>query len=74
MEYIKAKQYLIKPSIKGEICVTIRDNFDSRTAARLIRYITTDKPLTFSRWLKYFDYNLLEDILVEVVDNEDLGI
>ena len=69
MEYVKAKKYLIKPSV--------RKNFDSKLAARVVRYITTDKALTFSRWLKYFDYDLLEDILVEednVETIEDLGI
>lgn len=77
MEYVKAKKYIIKPSVKGEICKSVRENFENRMAARIVRYITTNKALTFSRWLKYFDYDLLEDILVEE-DNveiiEDLGI
>lgn len=77
MEYVKAKKYVIKPSVKKDICKSVRENFDSRMAARIVRYITTDKALTFSRWLKYFDYDLLEDILVEencVEIIEDLGI
>lgn len=77
MEYVKAKKYLIKPSVRNEICKSVRKNFDSKLAARVVRYITTDKALTFSRWLKYFDYDLLEDILVEednVETIEDLGI
>lgn len=77
MEYVKAKKYIIRPSVKKDICKSVRENFDSRMAARIVRYITTDKALTFSRWLKYFDYDLLEDILVEennVEIIEDLGI
>lgn len=77
MEYVKAKKYVIKPSVRSDICKSVRENFDSRMAARIVRYITTNKALTFSRWLKYFDYDLLEDILIEE-DNieiiEDLGI
>lgn len=77
MEYTKAKRYLIKPSLRNEICKTVRENLDSRMASRIVRYITTNKALTFSRWLKYFDYDLLEDILVEENNIEiikDLGI
>ena len=77
MEYVKAKKYIIKPSMKKDICKTVRENFESRMAARLVRYITTDKAMTFSRWLKYFDYEVLEDILIEennVETIEDLGI
>ena len=65
MEYVKAKKYLIKPNLRSEICKTVRENLDSKKAARIVRYITTNKSLTFSRWLNYFDYDLLEDILVE---------
>lgn len=72
MEYIRAKKYVIKPDVRKDICKTVRENFDSRLASRIVRYITTDKSMTFSRWLKYFDYDLLEDILVE--ENENLGI
>lgn len=77
MEYVKAKKYLIKSSVKKDICKSVRENFDTRMAARIVRYITTDKALTFSRWLKYFDYELLEDILVEennIENYENLGI
>ena len=77
MEYVKAKRYLIKPSLRSEICKKVRENFDSKIAVRVVRYITTNKALTFSRWLKYFDYDLLEDILVEEDNVEvlkDLGI
>ncbi len=77
MEYVKAKRYIIKPSVRSNICKSVRENFDSRIATKLINYITTNKSMTFSRWLKYFDYDLLEDILIEE-DNieiiEDLGI
>lgn len=77
MEYVKAKKYLIKPSVRKEICKSVRENFDSKMSARIVRYITTNKALTFSRWLKYFDYDLLEEILVDennVEIIEDLGI
>lgn len=65
MEYVKVKKYLIKPSVRKEICKSVRENFDSKISTRIVRYITTNKALTFSRWLKYFDYDLLEDILIE---------
>ena len=77
MEYVKAKKYLIKPEVRKDICKSVRENFDSRMATRIVRYITTNKALTFSRWLKYFDYDLLEDILIEEDNVEiikDLGI
>lgn len=77
MEYVKAKKYLIKPSVRKDICKSVRENFDSKISTRIVRYITTNKALTFSRWLKYFDYDLLEEILVDennVEIIEDLGI
>lgn len=77
MEYVKVKKYLIKPSVRKDICKSVRENFDSKISARIVRYITTNKALTFSRWLKYFDYDLLEEILVDennVEIIEDLGI
>lgn len=77
MEYTKAKKYIIKPSVRSEICKSVREKMDSRLAARIVRYITTNKALTFSRWLKYFDYDVLEDILIEensIEIIEDLGI
>lgn len=77
MEYVKAKKYLIKPEVRKDICKSVRGNFDSKMSARIVRYITTNKALTFSRWLKYFDYDLLEDILIEEDNVEiikDLGI
>lgn len=75
--YIKAKQFIVKPELKKQICDTVRENFERKIAARIVRYITNDKPLTFSRWLKYFEYEVLDDILIEVEDEEnikDLGI
>ena len=50
MEYVKAKKYLIKPEVRKDICKSVRENFDSKMAARIVRYITTNKALTFSRW------------------------
>ena len=74
MEYVKAKKYIIKPEFKKDICNSVRENFDCQASTRLIRYILNDKPLTFTRWLYYFEYELLENILEEAKEENNLGI
>jgi len=82
MSYIKAKKYVIRPSKKDIVLELIEKTFRGSKYQTAISRVLNDKAMTWKRWMYYFDYNLLEDILmeedcVEVTDfteTEDIGI
>ena len=77
--YVKSKKYKIRPSKKKEVVMFIKDNFKGTKYQTALSRILQDKAMSWKRWMYYFDYNYLEDILmeedsVELEIEEDLGI
>lgn len=74
--YVKAKRYMIRPSKKKEVIEFIENNFKGTKYQTAMSRVVDNKVMTWKRWMYYFDYNYLEDILMEedCVEVEDLGI
>jgi len=78
-QYVKSKRYMIRPSKKKEVIEFIEDNFKGSKYQTALSRVVDDKIMTWKRWMYYFDYNYLEEILmeedsVELELEEDLGI
>ena len=77
-----AKKYTIRPSKKGKVCDYIKKNFDGYKKRDALDNLLSDKALTFRRWLYYYDYDFLDEVLMEEgfeekevdEDNENYGI
>ncbi len=66
MEYIKSKKYVIRPSKKSMVYKIIAsDEFDKKKKRAALDNFLKDIPLTFKRWLHYFDYDILDEVLME---------
>lgn len=74
--YVKAKRYMIRPSKKSEVINFIEDNFKGTKYQTAMSRVVDNKVMTWKRWMYYFDYNYLEEILMEEdsVEIDDLGI
>jgi hypothetical protein len=66
--YIKAKQYKVKEDKISDALKYVGENHTGYKADTAIKYILGGKLLTFKRWLYYFDYDFLSNILI----SEDL--
>lgn len=77
-----AKKYVIRPSKRGKVHDYIKKNFDGFKKQNALDNLINNKALTFKRWLNYYDFDLLDDVLMEEgfeekeidEDNEDYGI
>lgn len=77
--YVKSKKYKIRPSKKKEVIEYIQNNFKGTKYQTAMSRVLSDKVMTWKRWMYYFDYNYLEEILmeensVELELEEELGI
>lgn len=77
--YIKSKKYLIRPSKKPEVIEYIKENFKGTKYQTALSRVLANKTMTWKRWMYYFDYNYLEEILmeedcIEIETEENLGI
>ena len=76
--YIKAKKYIIRPSKKQEVLDYIEQNFKGTKYQTALSRVFDNKSMSWKRWMYYFDFNFLENVLmeddcVEIVE-DDLGI
>ena len=82
MSYVKSKLYRIKPEKKREVLELIEENIKGSKYFTAVNRVLNDKVMCWKRWMYYFDFEILEDILEEVKDEdisekekiEDLGI
>lgn len=76
--YVKSKKYMIRPSKKKEVINFIKENFKNTKYQTIMSRVLQDKAMTWKRWMYYFDYNYLEEILMEEdsveLEIEDMGI
>ncbi len=63
--YTKAKKYVIRPSCKKKVIEYIEKNFQGSKRAGAFRKVIDNIPTTYKRWLYYFDFEILEEILME---------
>ena len=77
-QYVKSKNYMIRPSKKKEVVEFIENNFKGSKYQTALSRVLQDKSMTWKRWMYYFDYNYLEEILMEEysveLEIEDIGI
>lgn len=76
MSYVKSKKYRIRSDKKSEVVGLIEDNLKGSKYSSAMNRVLENKAMCWKRWMYYFDYNYLEEILEEVEDEEveDLGI
>lgn len=77
--YVKSKKYLIRPSKKLEVIEYIKENFKGTKYQTALSRVLANKTMSWKRWMYYFDYNYLEEILmeedcIEIETEENLGI
>lgn len=76
--YVKAKKYIIRPSKKEEVIDYIKNNFTNTKYQTALSRVIENKSMSWKRWMYYFDYNYLEDILMGEdcieINEDDLGI
>lgn len=72
-QYVKSKNYMIRPSKKKEVIQYIEDNFKGSKYQTALSRVLADKAMSWKRWMYYFDFDYLEDILMEE-DNVELEI
>lgn len=76
--YVKAKKYVIRPSKREEVLSYIKENFKGTKYQTALSRLLENKSMSWKRWMYYFDFNFLEDILMEEdcieVEEENLGI
>ena len=77
--YNKSKKYIIRPSCRKDVIDFINNNFKGSKYSQANKRVIENHPMTFKRWMYYFDFELLDNILmeedcVEIVEDEDLGI
>lgn len=77
-QYVKSKNYMIRPSKKKEVIEFIENNFKGSKYQTALSRVLEDKVMTWKRWMYYFDYSYLEEILMEEdsveLEIEDIGI
>lgn len=77
--YNKAKKYVIRPSCRKEVLGFIEENFKGSKYEQAFKRVLENHAMTFKRWMYYFDFDFLDDKLmeedcVEIVEKDDLGI
>lgn len=63
--YIKSKNYIIRPSKRAEVVKYIEENFKDSKYQQALSHILNNKAMSWKRWMYYFDFNFLEEILME---------
>ncbi len=69
--YVKSKGYRIREDKKQEVIGLIEKTFRGSKYDTALDRVLKSKVMTWKRWMYYFDYNYLSDILEEVEENKE---
>lgn len=75
--YVHAKKYVIRPSKKEEVLAYINEHLRGSKWQTATARVIQNKAMVWRRWMYYFDFTFLEDVLMEedcVEITEDLGL
>lgn len=66
-------KYIIRPSKRQELLKSVSNSYEGVNRSRIKNIIIENKPKSYIRWNKWFDLEVLDDILMEE-DCEEVSV